>query len=212
MTRAIRIGAIAVLTFFLAFYCATIATAAALQVAPAAQAATSDPDWMTLARPIYDAFAKHEYGLMLALTVILLVALAKRWLHYAWMSTDMAGSASALVVAAATATAAGLVAPGAPTWPSLDLLRSALMVGLTAAGGYAVIKNLLVDPILRPLAAKAPAWLQPIFTIVFFAFDKVTHTDSAAIIATAEKAGQTAVESTPAPGPVAIVGTPQEVK
>ncbi len=215
MTRAFKLGAAAILTFLAVFTGTAIASEAIAPIAPAHQyagllaQAAPDPSLLDLLRPVYDAFAAHQYGLMGALLVIALVALAKRWggASFPWLHSDMGGSAMALVVSAATALAAGLGTPGAHV--TLELLKTAVFVGLTAAGGYAAIKNLLIDPVLRPLAAKAPAWMQPIFQLVFWVFDKQATNLPVAI---AVKAGDAAVIAAPATGAAGIVGTPTEVK
>ncbi len=213
MIRILKIGGIAVVTFLGAFTGVALAADALGSPAPVvvqlAQAAPADPNWLELARPVYEAFARHQYGLMIALLVILLVAITKRWLapKIPFLHSDAGGSAMALLVSMATAIVAGLMTPGAPVWPGVDLLKTALVIGVGAAGGYAMLKNLVVDPFLRPLAAKAPAWMQPIFAILFFAFDKKANP-----IADAVKAGDDAVIAAPAPGIEGVVGTPVEVK
>lgn len=169
-----------------------------------------DASIVDLTRPVYDAFENHQYGLMVCLLVILLVAFVKRYLgdKVPFLHTDTGGSLLVLVGAMATAAGAGLATPGAHV--TLTLLKTALMVGVTAAGGFAMLKNLLVDPILKPLAAKAPAWMQPLFSVLFFAFDH--GTSSEATIAKAVVVGEKAVVASPGAGASAIVGLPTDVK
>lgn len=172
--------------------------------------ASDDASIVDLARPVYDAFLNHQYGLMVCLLVILVVALMKRYLgdKIPFLHTDTGGSILVLVGATATAAGAGFATPGAHF--TLALMKSALLVGITAAGGFAMLKNLLVDPILKPLAAKAPAWAQPLFSVLFFAFDHGTSAD--ATIAKAVVVGTDAVAAAPGAGSAAVVGTPTDVK
>lgn len=192
-----------------AFVLAVIGLAAFSATSHAAVAVTGeDVSILDLARPIYDALASHQYSLTAMLVIVLLVALTKRYLgdKVPWLHSDAGGSALVLVGTMASAMAAGLLAPGATiTWM---LLKTAALTGVSAAGGYAMIKNLLITPFLKPLAAKAPAWLQPIFNLVFAFFDH----PPLAPVAIAIKAGDAAVAAAPATGADGIVGTSTEVK
>jgi hypothetical protein len=167
-----------------------------------------DVSWGDLLRPIYDAFAGGRYQLMGALAVVLLVAVVKRVFgpKVSWLHSDAGGTGMALVGAVASALAAGLVAPGASI--TFSLLKASLVVGVTAAGGYAVLKNLLIDPVLRPLAAKTPAWAQPFFNAVFWIFE---HPQSDPV-QVAETAGAAAVMANPGAGVAGVVGQPTDLK
>lgn len=173
-----------------------------------AAGAVADPDssLLDLARPVYEALSGGHYAYAGALLVILLVALTKRYLgdRIAWLHSDAGGSLLALLASSAAALGSGLASPGAVI--TLSLLKSALLVGVGAAGGYAMIKNLIIEPLLKPLAAKAPAWTQPIFALVFWIFDKPSA------IATAVKAGDTAVATHPATGVAGVTGEPTDIK
>jgi hypothetical protein len=196
-TKSIKIGALLVLTALLAF------TGTAL----AAEAATgADGSWLDMLKPLYDAMAGGHYAYAAALTIIVMVALVKRYLgdKWTWLHSDAGGSAMALTAAAATAAATSLAAPGATM--TLDLMKSALLVGVGAAGGYAVLKNLIVEPLLIPLQAKAPAWAKPILQLVIWIFDKPDA------IKIAEAAGSAAVAAQPAQGATASTGAPTDVK
>jgi hypothetical protein len=74
------------------------------------------------------------------------------------------------------------------------MARSAAYIAVGAAGGYSLVKRLLIDPVLRPLAKRAPVWAQPLFAVVFYIFDRKTSVQEA------EEAGQKAVEEKPAEG------------
>ena len=191
----------------LAFSGAAFAQAAATQ-------ATDTTSWLdilqTALRPVYDAFSGGHYAYAAALLVIALVALAKRYLapKYPILTTNAGGAAMALTAATATAMATALAVPDAAV--SLDLVKSALLVGVGAAGGYAMIKALVIDPLIKPLAAKAPLWMQPLFSLVLWIFDKSAASAHAA--EDAAKAGDAAVADKPAGGLVVVVGKPTEIK
>lgn len=179
------------------------------------QATNDSTSWLDLAKPVYEAFAGHRPALGICLALVLLVALVKRYAGNtskfgAFIHGDAGGSLLVLVGAAATAAASTLGNPGAAL--SLDLLKQAVIVGIGAAGGYAMIKALIVEPILKPLAARAPAWAQPVFSLVFWIFDHPPGKDPAVVQATAVAAGQTAVAAKPATGGDGIVGAPTQVK
>jgi hypothetical protein len=171
----------------------------------AADAIDTDSSSVDIAKAIYDAFAGHHYAYAAAIAVILIVALVKRYLgpKVAWLHSDAGGSV--LVLAGATATAmASSLAGGGPV--TLDLFKTAAMVGVGAAGGYALLKNLIINPFIVPLAAKAPAWAQPILGVILAIFDKATPTE------TATAAGNAAVTATPAAGVSAVLPTATVVK
>ncbi len=159
------------LTIVLAF----VGVAAFAATTHAATAAGVEPDSSILdvAKPVWEAFSGGHYAYAAALMVILMVALVKRYLgdKVAFLHSDAGGSLMALVAAVATAMAAGLAAPGATI--TLALLKTSLLVGVGAAGGYALLKNLVVEPILMPLAAKY-TWMQPVLSVVMWMFDHGT--------------------------------------
>ena len=175
------------------------------------QVASSSSSILDLAKPVYEAFSGGHYAYAGALLVVLIVALTKRYLgdRVKWLHSDAGGSAMALVAAMATAFAAGLAAPGAHlTW---GLTKTALLVGIGAAGGFAVLKNLVVEPLLQPLQKKFP-WMQPVLSLVLWIFD---HGPMAAQVQAETKAvaaGAAAVAAKPAQGVAGVVGTPVELK
>jgi len=181
-------------------------------------AATDSTNWVDLAKPVYDAFVGHNPALGVCLALVLLVALIKRYVGTTgtvgtFVHSDAGGSLLVLVGAAATAAGAALGTPGAHI--SLTLLKQAALVGVSAAGGYAMIKNLIIEPVLKPLAAKAPSWAQPVFSLIFAIFDHAPGTvapDPQLEIAKAIVVGQTAVATKPPTGADGITGTPTAVK
>lgn len=180
-------------------------------VAHAATAVTGGDDVsiLDLARPIFEAFSSGQYALMGMLIVLLVVATLKKYFGDAipFLHTNAGGSLLVLVGSTATAGVAALVAPGATF--SLHLLWMAVLVGVSAAGAYTLLKNLVVDPFLKPLQARVPAWAQPILGLVLWIFDHAGHDD---VVVVAEKAGADAVVASPAQGVVGVVGAPTELK
>ena len=177
----------------------------------AADAATPDDgsSLLDLMKPAYEAFSGGHYAMGAALAVVLIVAVIKKYAGTAskfgkFVHSDAGGSLLALVTATAAAMGTALAAPGATI--TCSLLKTAGLVGVGAAGGYAMLKNLIVEPLLKPLAAKAPAWSQPIFALVFWIFD---HGSTA--VTDAEKAGADAVKANPAPGVEGTAGKPTEL-
>ncbi len=162
------------------------------------QVTTSDSSLIDLAKPVFEAFSGGHYAYAAALLVILLLALIKRYAwggFETWIHTDLGGTIMALVTSAAAAVSAGLAAPGAHV--TLSLLKSALLVGVGAAGGFAVLKNLVFEPLLKPLEAKLEAKypkLAPLLSIITWIFDKPDP------VAQATAAGSAAVAANPAQG------------
>lgn len=161
---------------------------------------------MDILKSVYNAFAGGHYAYCGALGLMLGVALIKRYFgtHPAsWFHSDVGGTSMTLLGAFGASLTASLAGGGPLT---LGLMKTALLVGVGAAGGYSILKKLVVEPILRPLAAKAPASMQFLFQAIFWIFDKPDP------IAAAESAGQAAVEAAPAQGAESIVGKPTEIK
>ena len=126
---------------------------------------------MDLLRPVLDALLAGRYVLVLALLVVAATGIIRKsGGPTSWVYTSWGGTLLALVTSTATALTVTLAAPGAAVTGAL--LWTALMVGVSAAGGYTMLKNLLIDPVLRPLSMKSPAWTQPIFAALFWIFDK----------------------------------------
>lgn len=214
MNKFVKYAALAVLALFvgsLAF--AAAATASTLAGAPAvtmpAASGASSPDTLSvildMVRPIYDAFAHGSYVYAGALALVLAVALTKRYLgdRVPWLHTDAGGATMTLAGAFGAALAAALTGG---IGVSTAILWHALVVAVGAAGGYSLVRHLLIPP-LRKLAAKCPAWSQPAFALVFWIFD---HPDEVAAKATA--AGDAAVAANPGKGVAAIVGQARDVK
>ncbi len=186
---------------------ALLCTLTATAFAANAMLPDSDSLW-DLLRPVYDAFtAGHKlYAGMLALVVV--VALIKRYAPEAFglrkfVYSDIGGALLTLFASFGGAMATALASGAGASWATV---KTALYIAFGAAGGYSLIKRLIVDPILRPMAAKAPSWSQPIFMVVFWMFDRPTA------IQAAEVAGDAAVAAKPAAGVDGVTGAPDEVQ
>lgn len=153
-----------------------LSAAAAFSATAFAAGAVSDPSSSLpdLLQALVNAFSSGHDALGGALLTIGLAAIAKRYLgdSFPFLHTNAGGTLLALVTASATAAAASLGAPGAQM--TLDLLRSSLMVGIAAAGGFAVLKNVVVEPLLAPYLKKASPFVQSIGNWVMWIFDHST--------------------------------------
>lgn len=134
-----------------------------------------------------------NYAYATALALVVCVALVRRYGvgRIAWLGTDAGGAALALAGSMGAAMTTAL-ATGSLSW---SLVWAAIGVAVTAAGGYSLIKRLIVTPIIKPLASKAPAWAQPIFTLLLYLFE--SRVDAAARVT---QAGDEAVAAKPAQG------------
>jgi hypothetical protein len=172
----------------------------------AGTAAPEDGSLLDLARPIFDEVMKGHYVAAAALALILSVALVKRYApgkFGTYVHSDAGGAMTTLLMAFGGALATATMG-GAPwTWA---MCWAALGVGVTAMGGYTVIKKLFVEPMLRPLMAKAPLWMQPLFGIVMWVFDKPTLA-----VNKAEAAGTLAVAGNPPAGTASVTGDAKDL-
>ena len=174
---------------------ATSATAFA-----AGAASPQDGNLVDSAKLIWEAATGHHWWLAASLALVAGVAAFK---HYApgkageWARGDKGGPILVLIGAFGGALATGLAASGTDAL-SLSMAWAALQVAAGAAGGYALIKNLVVDPLLKSkwYQDKAPAWLRAILDIGVWAFTK----PAADVVKEAEKAGDQAVAAKPAEG------------
>lgn len=184
-----------------------ISHAATAQLVAAAGVTSDDTSMLDLLRPVYEALTSGQYALTTALGLIAAVALAKRYLGTTvpWLHSDAGGSLLVLVGSGAAAAATGLVAPG--THVTLALIKNALMAGVLAAGGYAMIKNLIVLPLLPYL----PAWLRTALTPLLWVFDGSSK-PAQVVLAQSITAGVEAVAAKPAQGVIGIVSDVREIK
>lgn len=180
--------------------------------ATAFAANTIDPNSNTLdiAKAVYDAFSGGHYAYAAAIGVILVVALVKRYLvpREHWLQSETWQLVLMLVGADAAAMAAGLAGGGPVSW---SLIWSSFLVGVGAAGGFAVLEKLLA-PVLTKIQGKLPAWAQPILSLVLWVFDHGQAAEQAQVEAKAVAAGDAAVAAKPAQGAAAVTGPAVELK
>lgn len=172
----------------------------------ASTVAPDEGNLLDLARPIFDQIMAGHYIAAASFSLVLTVALVKRYVpakFASYVRSDAGGALTTLLMAFGGALATATMG-GAPwTWA---MCWTALGVGVTAMGGYTAIKKLFVEPILRPLMAKAPAWAQPLFALVMWIFDKPTMAT-----AKATAAGTLAVAQNPGTGANAVTGEPKDI-
>lgn len=168
--------------------------------------APADGNLLDLARPIFDEIMKGHYIAAASFALVLSVALLKRYAPgklSTYVHSDAGGALTTLFMAFGGALATATMG-GAPwTW---GMCWAALGVGVTAMGGYTAIKKLFVEPLLRPLMARAPAWSQPLFALVMWIFDKSTLATKSA-----EAAGTVAVAANPGAGADAVTGPAKDL-
>lgn len=177
-------------------------------VATAFAAAAVTPDegsLLELAKPILAAVMAGQWLLGAATALVFAVAVARRYLveRIPFLATDAGGALLTLVGSFGGAVATALAAGGAV---SLGLMWTALGVAATAAGGYALVKKLIVDP-LRATSwykERAPSWFRAMFDVLMWIFTKPDA------VKQAEEAGKQAVEEKPATGAEGVVGKPEE--
>jgi hypothetical protein len=181
----------AIAVFILAFLGLFTATAVAQSATMA-----DDQSWLEMLKPVYEAFARGEklYAGMLALVAA--VALFKRyapekWGLRAWSQSDFGGALLALSGSFGASMAMRLADGASPSW---DMAQAATLIAVGAAGGYSLIKKLIIEPFVRPWSAKAPAWARIPLQMLLWAFDRPMPTAKAA------SAGDQAVASKPASG------------
>jgi hypothetical protein len=184
-----RVIALSILIFLGMFTTAAFASSVAIP--------TDDSTIQEMLKAIADAFQsghKLYAGMVaLAVAVVAIKKLAPKWKALDQkVHTDIGGAVLTLAGSFAGAMITSMAAGNySPSWP---MARAALYIAVGAAGGYVLIKKLIIEPILRPLSKKAPAYLQPIFALIFYIFDKPTPIEAA------EAEGQKAVEEKPATG------------
>lgn len=163
----------------------------------AAQSLETNGGIIETLKPIYTAVTSGNYVLAAALGLVLVCALIKRYgvSRFPVLGTDVGGTALVLATSFGGAIASALAGGSAVFTGALAV--AALKVALTAAGGYTMIKRLLIVPLIQPLAARAPAWARPLFDIALWVFDRQTS---------AKVAGDAAVKANPPTGAAGVVG------
>lgn len=170
--------------------------------------AGADVSILDLAKPVYEAVMSGDWWIATSFGLVLMVAAFKRYAPGKageLANTDLGGALLVLVGAFGGALGTGLLASGTDVL-TLALVTASFKIAFSAAGGYALVKKLLV-PVVEKIALKAPAWAQPLFAMLLWAFAK----PEPVAIVDAEKAGQAAVDAAPAPGIDSVVGPPTEI-
>lgn len=186
--------ALLVLVALASFTATSFAAAAALPI-------DSTP-LLDLLRPVYESFAGGNSVAGGALALIAVVALLRRYsglfsasLERA-LHTDLGGTGAVFVLAGAGAVAA----TNSLSWAGA---KAAFAIGISAVGGYTILRKMIVDRILASSwYATAPAWAKAILSIVTWSAAKPPA------IVEAEKAGAAAVEASPSQGAEGIAGKP----
>lgn len=195
------------LTFALGFV--GVALLGFLVSANAANAVSPDEgSLLDLARPIFDAVMGGKYIAAAALALVFAVAVVKRYApgkYGEFVHSDVGGALTTLLMSGGGALATATL--GSAPW-SWGMLWMALTVGVVAMGGYTAIKRLVIEPLLRPLSLKAPAWMQPVFGLILWIFDKKFQSDP---VKEAEVAGDVAVATNPSPGAGGVTGPSGEI-
>lgn len=169
----------------------------------ATAAEPADGSLLDLVKQAYAyAVAGHQLAAG-AIGVVVIVGLLKRYGagRFPWLTTDVGGAVTTLVASFA-GTFAIAAASASFAW---SMVWNAGGLAVSAAGGYVLIKKLLIVPILKPLVGKAPAWMQPILNLVISLFDASPALDDAA------KAGDDAVKTNPGGGAVTPTGKPTDL-
>ena len=154
------------------------------------------------ARPIYETLVAGHYLAGAAFALAFAVALAKRYAPGkagAFLHTDVGGTLATLAMAFFGAAATSLVAFKGFDGFSFGMLIASGKIAAMAAGGYALIKKLIVEPFrASSWYAKSPAWVKAALQVVMWMFDK--RAAAADKIAEAEQAGADAVKANPSGG------------
>lgn len=190
MSRLLKFGALFILVFFFVFTGLAFA---------ANSAVPEDGSLLDLLKPVYEAFTSGHYLYAGSLSVVLLVAILRRYgsNKLPWFGSDEGGAVLTLVGSFAGAIATSL-AGGSPV--SLTMAWTALSIAVGAAGGYVLIKKLVVDRLTRSqwYQEKAPAWMKSLLGLVLWIFEN--HAKKPPAITRAEAAGEEAVKKDPPKG------------
>ena len=170
-----------------------------------------DGSLVDLLRPVWDAATGGQWWLAASLGLVVAVALVKRYAPTGkfrdFVNSNMGASVMLLVGSFGGAVATGLMMAGTKAM-SMAIIVPALKVAFAAAGGYALVKNLVVDPLVGSdwYKNKAPTVLKLILGVVTWMFVKSNKT-----VVAAEQAGDAAVAKNPATGVDEVVGKSTEL-
>ncbi len=175
-------------------------------------AAAVEPDGgslLDLAKPIYDQLLAGHFIACGALALVLVVGLMKRYAPVGkiqdFLHSDAGGALTTFLVALGGAVATATISGATWHW---SMLGAAGTIAFAAAGSFALIKKLIVTPLLASVwyQTKAPVWFKDVLGMALWLFSKPDT------VATAEAAGTAAVVAAPAGGTVAVTGVPTDIK
>lgn len=186
--RFVRLAALFILVFLGVFTSLAFA---------AGQTIPQDTSVFDLVRPVIDAFKGGDYPFAASLSIVLAVALVRRYGtgKIPFLGTERGAALLAFIGSFAGAMAAGLSGDG--TF-SQHLLLTAINVALAATGGYMAVKAFVITPILESkwYQDKAPGWLKSVLSVVLWIFENRGKTATEK----AEAAGDEAVKKDPPKG------------
>ena len=138
--------------------------------AMAANAVDPQDGSLDLARAVYDAMAGGHYAFAMAIVLVLVTSLVRKYGGERWkvLHTDQ-GAASLVLVGSFGSSLMAMLAGGGD--PTPHMFWSSLAVAFGAAGGYAALKKLVIEP----LAPRLPEWMRP--TVVWL-FEHESDTSS----------------------------------
>lgn len=185
--------------FFLGFEASAFAATTALP---------EDGSWLDLAKPILDAIKNGNGWIAAASFLVLASAFTLKVLapRYAFFRTAIGALVIVFTGAYGAAVLTALAAAGTTALTGA-LALVALKIAIVAAGGYSVLRPLLVD-VVEPFLLKRFPFLAPVLDLITYLFDK----PPAAIVAKAEKAGADAAALKPSAGAAGVVGTSTEIE
>lgn len=174
----------------------------------ASGAETASDSLADLAKPVLDAVMSGQGFYAAALTLVLAVALMRRYAPkwapkaFGWVATDAGGVLTSFLMSFAGAMATTLAGGDSP---SLGMAKSAVGVALAASGGYVALKK-LIAPALRAVQTKAPAWAKPIIGFLIWVAERPDA------ISKSIAAGDKAVAAKPSTGATGVTGPAREIK
>ncbi len=198
--------------FIAAPLAATTAGLAFVGTATAAnEIAPPDGSLLDLAKPVFDAVMSGQWALGAALALVMLVALARKYLapKWAFLGTELGVALMVLVGsfggALAMALMAGASVSGAVLW-------AAVGIAVSAAGGWKLAKIALnqFEPWVLRQIDRLPSAGQTIARAIWSMLTWWLHKPGDAEIAKAEAAGKIAVEESPSAGIAGVLGEPKE--
>lgn len=176
----------------------------------AATAAVPDPNgsWLDLAKPVLDAVLHGNGWIAAASFLVLASAFTLKVLAPKYAFFRSATGALVIVFSGAYGGAVLTALSAAGTTALTGALAlAALKIAVVAAGGYSVLRPLLVDVVEPFLLARFP-WMSPFLDLLTYFFDK----PAVAVIAKAEKAGNDAVAAKISLGVASVTGTATEIQ